>query len=186
MAEETFTGTILTNALNEMLTALGLSFSDVGKFVRLDAGLIQKLRNAATCLPDKFVDKVFCTDEVSLSGDWVVCIAEDTQKNPWLVLLLERGSAYNEKKYGRHFAQTSFALSSAGMGDLIYQNLHADYDGDSSSGHIRYTAPTIYQNERNKVIPGMTYEKTACLQNPGLSSITDIWYRGINDAMQKV
>ena len=169
-----------------MLAALGLSFSDVGKFVRLDAMMIQKLRNAATCLPEKLVDKVFCTNEVALSGDWVACITEDANKNPWLVLLLERGSSYSEKKYGQHFAQTSFALSSNGVGDLIHQNLHADYDGGVSGAHLRYTSLFSYDSERNKIIPGLTYDKNVCLQDPGLSAITDIWYRGIDDAMRKV
>ena len=53
MAEATLTGTILTNAFKDMLAALGLSLSNVGKIVRLDAQMIHKLRNAATCLPKK-------------------------------------------------------------------------------------------------------------------------------------
>lgn len=186
MAEETLSGTILTNALGEMLTALGLTLSDVGKFVRLDEQLIQKLRDAATCLPAKLVDKVFCTNEVSLSGDWVAGITKDANNVPWLVLLLERGSRYNECKYGAHFAQTTFALSSVGIGDIIYQNLHADYGGSASDEHLRYTDLSCYNKERNMIVPNVSYDKIVGLQDPGLSSIIEIWYRGIDNAMQKI
>lgn len=186
MSEETLSGTILTTAFDNMLSALGWTFADVGKFARLDTQTIQALTGAATNLPEKFVNKVFSTNEVSLSGDWVACMTEDANNNPWIVLLLERGSTYRINENGPHFAQTTFALSSVGVGDLIYQNLHADYGQNTSGGHLRYTPPTSYDNERNKIKPGVTYDKVVCLQDPGLSAITDIWYRGIDDAMRKV
>ena len=186
MAEKQLTREILTNGINEILNVVGLSLLDVGKFVRLDDRLIKKLDNVATCLPSRLVDKVFSTEEVSLSGDWVIGIAKDANSNPWVVLLLERGSLYKDEKYGKHFAQTSFALSSVGVGDLIYQNLHADYKNGSSGEHLRYTPVQYYNEERNKIIQGIPYEVNVCLQDPGLSAITNIWHRGIDDAMRKV
>lgn len=186
MSEKRLQGEILTTGINEILNVVGLSLLDVGKFVRLDDQMIRKLRNVATCLPSPLVDKVFSTEEVSLSGDWVVGIAKDANSNPWVVLLLERGSLYKEEKYGKHFAQTSFALSSVGVGDLIYQNLHADYKNGSSGEHLRYTPVHDYNEERNKIKKGIPYEVNVCLQDPGLSAIADIWNRGFEDAMRKV
>ena len=186
MSEKNQPGTILSNALSSLLTVTGLDINVPNKVVRLSPSQIRKLREVSTNMGQWMIDRIFDTSEAGISGDMFAVTTVDVNGNSWLVLVMERGSDYNAKKNGIHMAQTTFALSSVGIGDLVLEQIHADYGKDSNGKYLRYTSPTDYELSRGNISTDLVYDMNVGLQDNPLSCVFDLLNKGASYAMRTI
>lgn len=136
-----------TTLMQELRSKLSVPpYSDVGlnQYIRLGCSEISTYYNLIQDIPQNYLEPVYNTTTVGLSGDVYYGKVQDNKNRTWDAFIISRPSDYRGTL---HITQDTLALSSLNAGDMVFMYMHSNYKG-------RYMPPAEFDQFRNQISPG--------------------------------
>lgn len=136
-----------TTLMQELRSKLSVPpYSDVGlnQYIKLGCSEISACYNLIRDIPRDYLESVYNTTTVGVSGDVYYGMVQDDKNRTWDAFIISRPSDYRGTL---HITQDTLALSSLNAGDTAFMYMHSNYNG-------RYMSPAEFDQFRNQISPG--------------------------------